>query len=254
MFVVISAFLMLIFIASRKRFTGFLAWLFLSIEFLSRIPYFLSIRDYFNTAVFSAASAFFVLVGFTVLKCRRLDVLVQTSSFSLLAILFYFPFSLNDFLKYRLIETVVDNTVLIGNALGYPLKKISKNLIILNGRVIEIILACTGIESMSLFAGATLGIRAGVDRKLKAFLISVPTIYVLNLFRNVFVIVSYGFSWFGQNSFYIAHHVISKTLALAALILITLAVFRILPELENLIYNLKDEISGVLGYDRGKRD
>jgi len=137
--------------------------------------------------------------------------------------------------------------------LGYPFQAINHNIIELNDKMVEIILACTGIESMALFAGATLGVNAELGRKVKAFLISVPVIYVLNLFRNVFVVSAYGYSWFGENSFYIAHHVISKILATIALILISLAVFRILPELADLINDLKDEMVEVWRSDRKER-
>ncbi|HDD36243.1 MAG TPA: archaeosortase A, partial [Archaeoglobus veneficus] len=74
----------------------------------------------------------------------------------------------------------------------------------------------------------------------------VPTIYFLNLLRNIFVSLSYGYSWFGENSFYIAHHVISKFLATLALILISLAVFKIIPELLDLLYDVKNEIKAVV--------
>lgn len=95
---------------------------------------------------------------------------------------------------------------------------------------------------MALFTGATLGIKAGLSRKIRAFLVSVPVIYILNLFRNVFVTVSFAYSWFGENSFYIAHHVVAKILSTIALIVIAYMVFRFLPELAELIYSLKDEI------------
>jgi len=106
---------------------------------------------------------------------------------------------------------------------------------------------------MSLFAGATLGIKADISRKIKAFIFSVPLIYILNLFRNVFVITAYGYAWFGDASFYIAHNVIAKVLATLALIFISLMVFKELPELEDLIFNLKGEIEEVLRRDREER-
>jgi archaeosortase A (PGF-CTERM-specific) len=160
------------------------------------------------------------------------------TAFSALAALVYFPFAFNDYLNKIIIEIVAEQTVLLANFFGFSMSRIG-DVVALNHHRVQIILACTGIESMALFTGATLGIKADGRRKLEAFILSVPVIYILNLLRNVFVIASYAYMWFGENSFYIAHHIISKILATLALVLISLAVFRILPELADLIFELK---------------
>ena len=64
------------------------------------------------------------------------------------------------------------------------------NIVTLNGLKVEIILACTAIQSMALFVGVVGCIRAPADRLFKAFMVSVPVIYVLNVVRNTFVISS----------------------------------------------------------------
>ncbi len=249
MLIVISSILMLAFIVSKKRFVGFIAWLLTGFAFLQNVPYFITIKDYFNTTVFILAFLLFTIMGYTALR-GNLNVMIETTRFSLLAIAFYFPFELYEPLKIALIKVVTDQTIALGKLLGFEFKRLSWNEITLNGKGVKIILPCTGIESMALFAGACLGVKADLSRKVKAFLISVPVIYVLNLFRNVFVLASYGYSWFGENSFYIAHHVIAKFLALVSLIIITTLVFRELPELEKLIVNLKVEIEKVVRNDR----
>ncbi|WP_457548863.1 archaeosortase A [Archaeoglobus sp.] len=245
MLIVLSSLLMLIFILSRRRIVGFIAWLLTGFVFLQNVPYFLTINDYFNATVFTLAFLLFTLIGYTTLK-GNLDVMIETTRFSLLAIVFYFPFKMCVPLKVALIKTVADQTIALGKLLGFKFERLSWNEITLNGRGVKIILPCTGIESMALFIGACFGVKADLSRKLKAFLLSVPVIYTLNLFRNVFVLASYGYGWFGENSFYIAHNVIAKFLALFSLIVITILVFRELPELENLIVNLKEEIGRVV--------
>ncbi len=245
MLIIVASILMLLFLAVKRRTLGLIAWISTGVAFLQRVPYFLSIGDYFNATVFALAFFFFVLLGYTTLK-GDLDVMVQVTRFSFLAMLFYFPFELYEPFRRALIRTVVDQTFMLGRAIGFDFERLGWDEITLNDRGIRIILPCTGIESMSLYAGACLGVKADLSRRLKAFLVSVPTIYVLNLFRAVFVLASYGYSWFGENSFYIAHNVVSKFLALASLIVITLVVFKILPELEDLIVNLKREIERVV--------
>jgi len=245
---VISSILMLSFIISRLRWIGFLAWITTGLAFLQKVPLFLSAYDYFNATVFTLAFILFCIFGYTALK-GNLDVMVEATRFSLLAIVFYFPFELYKPLGNALIKIVTDQTFELGRALGFEFERIDWNKIFLNGKGVRIILACTGIESMALFAGACFGVKAELSRKIKAFIISVPVIYILNLFRNVFVLVSYGYGWFGESSFYIAHNVISKFLATLSLIIITLLVFRELPELEMLIVNLKDEVWKVIKGD-----
>ena len=252
--VFLSIALMLIFVLTKNRIVGCIAWITFSVEWLLKAPYYLSIADYYNTCLVSLAFVFFAFLGLTILKAKRMDVFVDVTAFSALSALFYFPFALNEHLKRFLIGMVASHTVATANSLGLPFYMLDYNQIALNGKMVEIILACTGIESMALFAGATLGIKAEASRKIKAFLVSVPVIYVLNILRNVFVLSAYGFSWFGENSFYIAHHVIAKILATIALILISLAVFRFLPELADLIYDLKNELVGVWKHDRKNGD
>jgi len=246
MLLVIAVTLMLTFILTKRRFLGFLGWFLFGVYWLTNIPYYLSIRDYYNTAIMIGAFVLFTLIAYTVLKTRRLNVLIDVTSFSALAAIFYFPFAMIPWLKRWIIGAVVYQTMTLGHILGFDFIRLDFNKLGYNGKHVEIILACTGIQSMALFAGATLGIKAEWSRKIKAFLISVPVIYVLNLFRDVFVLVAYGGMWFGDNSFYIAHNVISKVLATLALVLISLGVFKFLPELADLIYDLKEELMEVL--------
>jgi archaeosortase A (PGF-CTERM-specific) len=102
---------------------------------------------------------------------------------------------------------------------------------------IEIVLACTAIQSMVLFAGLVFGVTAPLNRKLKAFLVSVPTIYVLNIVRNVFVTAAYFGEWFGPplQSFDIGHGIIARIFVMVSLITIAYAVFVLLPEALDLI-------------------
>ncbi|AEA46430.1 archaeosortase A [Archaeoglobus veneficus] len=240
--VMVSIAMMLAFIASKLKIAGFFAWFTFGIAWLLKVPYYLSIGDYYNVVVLSLAFAFFLAVAIRIIRTDKLDVFIDVTSFSAVAALVYFTFALTP-LGNMLIHAVATQTALVGSTLGFGMVS-DGEMLFANSKRVEIILACTGIESMALFTGATLGIKAEWRRKVKAFLISVPVIYILNILRNVFVMASYAYSWFGENSFYIAHHVISKFLATIALILISLAVFRFLPELEELIFSLKDSMVG----------
>ncbi|OPY47268.1 MAG: Transmembrane exosortase (Exosortase_EpsH) [Methanosaeta sp. PtaU1.Bin016] len=95
----------------------------------------------------------------------------------------------------------------------------------------EIILACTAIESMALFAGIILSVEAPAGRRITALSISTSTIFALNIVRNSFVLMAYGYGWFGPDSFNIAHNVIAKAGSTLALLAISYLVFLLLPEL-----------------------
>ena len=133
--------------------------------------------------------------------------------------------------------------------------RLDYNLIMLEGYKVEIVLACTAIESIALFFGIILGIKAQVKKIFLALMVSVPVIYILNLIRNTFVIGAFGYEWFGTGpmiitfwskeyelhdsaSFYIGHHIIAKFGSGIALFFIAYAVLKLLPELLDLIDHL----------------
>jgi len=116
--------------------------------------------------------------------------------------------------------------------------------------IYTIIIACTGLGAMAIFAGAILAVRAPIDRKLKALGIAIPIIYGANLFRNVFIATMYGeqrMQWFvgpvttifgteePKVSYYLADRILAQFGSVIALIIITLLVVRVLPEIVILV-------------------
>ncbi len=237
---------MLIYVATRRRILGFAGWFLFGLSWLLKIPYYLQISDFYNTAIMVSAFAIFTFIGITVLRSENSRVFISTTSIALVSSLIYFIFALTP-LKSNLIAHTADVAVLFANYIGFDFVRHSEDIIRYGDVYVQIILACTGIESMALFAGIAISTSAQIRRRIMAFIISVPVIYVLNLLRNVFIIAAFGDEWFGSSdySFYIAHHIISKILATLALILISLGVFRLLPEFADLIFSLKDEVMRV---------
>ncbi|HEY3272684.1 MAG TPA: archaeosortase A [Methanocella sp.] len=180
-----------------------------------------------------------------------------------IASVFYFPFQYIPWLNQWLIETTTTITFWIITALGEPaMRNYSpdsgiNDIIVLNGQRVQIILACTAIQSMAIFVGVVGAVRVDWRRWLTAFLISVPVIYVLNLGRNLFVISSFGNQWFqimpdtvvgwtGEpvtyTSFFWAHNVIAETGSLVALVVISYAVMTMMPELLSYLMDILDLI------------
>lgn len=102
---------------------------------------------------------------------------------------------------------------------------------------ISLVLACTAFQSMMIFIGAIYCVKADEIRKWKAFLYIIPTIWVLNLARNVGVILMVD-QW--GVDFETAHNVYGKMGSLLALIILAFVIFRVLPELLDNINGLID--------------
>ncbi len=103
---------------------------------------------------------------------------------------------------------------------------------------VNIVLACTALQSMIIFVAAVLVTRAEPRRRLYAFL--APVIYGLNLIRNAVVIwLTYENVW-GDDTFFWAHAVIGKGGSLVALVFLAIAVFHFLPEMQDYIIDLMD--------------
>jgi archaeosortase A (PGF-CTERM-specific) len=160
-----------------------------------------------------------------------------------------------------LIRVVTDQTMWVMNALGYYPELVYGDQGYLNtfkfvtadGHVIlfSLVLACTGLGSISIFAGLVAAVDAPLRRKLRGLAVVVPVIYVLNLARTTFIGLVFGeqyMHWFADTvlalfsgtdpymvSFYLSDRVISQSLAVAALVGVTYLLVRELPELLSLV-------------------
>ncbi len=177
-----------------------------------------------------------------------LDITSMLTSASALGALVYFPFANFSSLNTWIIGNVTSQVVWVLQYFEIPAYLKAWNMISLNGYTVEIILACTAIESIALFMGLIAAARAPLNRLIMAFIVSVPVIYVLNLIRDIFVVVAYGEQWFGADSFIIAHNYIAKAGSGIALFIISYAVLKILPELLGMIDGLWSILSEELKY------
>jgi len=177
-----------------------------------------------------------------------LDITSMLTSASSLGALVYFPFANFSSLNTWIIGNVTSQVIWVLQYFGIPAYLKAWNMISLNGYTVEIILACTAIESIALFMGLIAAARAPLNRLIMAFIVSVPVIYVLNLIRDIFVVVAYGEQWFGADSFIIAHNYIAKAGSGIALFIISYAVLKILPELLGMIDGLWAILSEELKY------
>ncbi|MDY7081878.1 MAG: archaeosortase A, partial [Halobacteria archaeon] len=129
------------------------------------------------------------------------DVLVKVSQAVAAMGLIYLPFAFFQPLNNALIEHTAAMEYRVLNLLNVPVELTERDglqrmLVVTNpatGEVYKtyIILACTGIGSMSIFGGIIAAVRAPLRQKMKALAVAIPVIYVLNLARTVFISMAY---------------------------------------------------------------
>ena len=225
LFLLISAF------ANSAILAG-LGWILFGVFWLSQPNHYMAIEDYFNAVLVLLAAAFCFYMAWIILKNLCCSDACKWSSYAAaICGIIYFPFAEIQPLRDWLIGLTATITASVLTYFSIPVIHQSWNTITLNGRSVEIILACTAIESIALFAGVIISVQAPANRRLVALFISTLIIYILNIVRNGFVLVAYGWGWFGNDSFYMAHNVIAKFGSILALFAVAYMVFLLLPEL-----------------------
>jgi archaeosortase A (PGF-CTERM-specific) len=175
---------------------------------------------------------------------------IQVSVIAAIAFLVYAPFGYIPALGDWLISAVAGQTSAVLAAIGYPVNFQTWNMLERNGFQTEIVLACTGIQSIAIMLGVAWGVKSTLKQKIAGFFIVFPTIYILNILRNVFVIAAYTEQWFpylpeiasngefGYESFFWAHNVAAELGALVVLVFLAYALFTVIPQLATLANDL----------------
>lgn len=240
----------------RRRAVGASGWIFIAFYcYFEAFDYFAQ-EEYFDGSIALVFLAFSLLLAFLLVKTsENEDLFFTITKVALITAVFYFPFSEITFLGDSLICSTTKITTGMLNffnpgsvGMDYPPPCIYSTSTSFD---VEIILACTAIQSMVLFTGLIFGVNAPMRRKLKAFLVSVPVLYGLNIFRNAFVAAAYFGQWFASprwqwflqwcirpppvQSFDFAHDIIARVGIMISLIVVAYAVFVILPETLDLV-------------------
>lgn len=247
------AFVIFLVAGKQRKYAAIAGWILLVISLVTEVPEYLTMDNilYPLLAVLS--------VPFLAITIRNLlheeTVMLQLSNAASVATLIYVPFTFIPALRDTLIATVVNQVVWLLHVLGYQAQTEGWNIIIRNGFATEIILACTGITAMAIMLGATAGSeKLTFKQGLMAFLVVVPTIYILNILRVVVVFIAWSDQWFaflpdpsgttgfgtGEASFFWAHNVFAEGLSLVVLMLIAFGLFRIIPQLADFARDLVD--------------
>lgn len=256
-------------------------WILFGAFWLTMVPYFaLEHLSYVESLLSLVAVPACVYVGYLLYRGRE-SLFVLTRAVAAMLII-YLPFETIPSMsiggvtipepKRIFIEIVAAQTAAAMSLLGYSPTLIENSQGYLStfqwvhgpdGHVVlvSVVLACTGIGSMAIFAGLITAVDAPFERKVRGLAVSIPLIYVLNIARTTFITIVTGnqymhwqpdlvLAMFGASdpyrvSFLISDRIFSQLLAIVALIGITYLVARQIPELvivlEDVLYVLTGE-------------
>lgn len=117
--------------------------------------------------------------------------------------------------------------------------------------VVNIVLACTGIQATVVDVFAVVATSSSVKRKFVCISITIPLIYFVNAIRNAIVIycTATDYTWFsGVSGFEFAHNFVGKIISFSTLFFLTLLMFKILPDFYNKVIGIADLFKRVKNY------
>ncbi|WP_254767732.1 archaeosortase A [Salinilacihabitans rarus] len=267
----------------RARYVAAGAWVLFGLFWLTMVPYYYyDAQSPIETVLSLAALPLCAYTGYLLFRGRE-SLLLLSKAVALMGLI-YLPAETIPFVRRWLIETTAAQThygmELLGHSPGldvgpdgYRSRFAFDPEETVTGRTTYIVMACTGIGSMAIFGGLIAAVSASLRRKLAAFALAVGVIWLLNLFRNVFIALASPWGWFqyepliyvvttymgapaSRTSFLVAHNFISQPLSVVALIGIAYLVVRVLPEvlepLEDVLFVLTGteyDLASALGPD-----
>lgn len=245
------------------------AWSIFALFWALMIPHYALVqRSIIEGALSVAAVPASLYVAWLIWSERR-SFAVLTRAVAIMGFI-YLPFEAITFLRSGSIELVarnvesilalvgVDPTVTTGpDGLRSTFVFFAENGHKLTTRVV---LACTGIGSISIVAGLVLAVDAAPRRQAIGIALAVPIIYGLNVLRVAFIALAHGFQWFTNFqgpiffffgiedpylvSYIVADRVISQSASVVALVLITLGLLRLIPELATVVEDVLFLLTG----------
>ncbi len=226
-------------------------WVLLAIYWLSQIPVFLGKEEVVNAIYAVLAQPFFLFLAYHERLNMKWDEDFSSLRFmagmaAIAGSMYFIIHTFEDFAAFFIREAaheaVFALNALFDQGVSVEATKFNNDEVRVpigghdggsNG--IAIILACTALQSIVIFIGAIKCSRGDRHRRFKAFMWTVPVIWLLNMVRNVAVI----YLVYNQIvDFHVAHDDLSRWVSLIVLIILAFIMFEILPELHEDIIGL----------------
>lgn len=270
---VVATFVIGVLIERRNRSFGrrmtALAWGVFAVFWLGLVPHFAFVQKSIIEGILSAAAVPLCLYVAYLLYRGRDSLFVASRAVAVMGVI-YLPVTAFPWLYRPLVEATTRQIEFVIGALGYNPEVTTGEAGMRNRFVFRtggqiyvtsIVLACTGLGSMTIFGGLVAAVRAPLSRKVGALAVSVPIIWFLNLIRNVFIALAHGKQWFSgifesqilflfgssnpeMVSFFVADRLISQSLSVVAIVAIFWLVLRELPELGVLVEDILFVLTG----------
>ncbi|HWQ64735.1 MAG TPA: archaeosortase A [Methanospirillum sp.] len=248
----------------HRKYTAIIAWISIVCVLISGVPAWIEETNLLYP-VMAVLSLPFLWATIRMLLHDQ-EVVYQLTRAAGVSFLIYAPFAFYEPLGNALISLVISNTGMFLNFFNFPFDQVLWNTLQHGHFRVEIILACTGIQAIAIMLGVAAAVPTTWRQKALAFLLIVPTIYILNLFRNTGVVIAYTEQWFawlpdvtgspepGYASFFWAHNIIAEGVALVFLVVLAYELFRLIPTLADFAADLIDayrfEIMSIAGKGR----
>jgi len=143
---------------SRYIFGGS-GWIFLSFHWSLQLGDYIDLQDYVNIILIIAATIASFFIAYITFQAKEkndkgsYEVFISLSRAASVGGLIYFMFAEVAFLNRWIISTVTGQGIWLIEKVGFPVVHVAWNKLAVNGLPVEIILACTAIESIALFSG-----------------------------------------------------------------------------------------------------
>jgi archaeosortase A (PGF-CTERM-specific) len=238
----------------HRKYAAITGWTFIVLSLFVNLNYYFTENNFLYPFMAALSVPFLFITAKYLLK--EDERALNLSRAAAVAFIIYAPFEYIPAAGDWLISVVVGQIIWVLDVLHFSVSLADWNIITRNNFRVEIILGCTGIQSIAIMLGVAAAVPTNTKQKILAFLIVAPTIYFLNLLRNAFVIMAYTEQWFpywpeiagngepGYESFFWAHNVIAELTALVILVIIAYGLFTIIPKLGNYADDLYQMYAG----------
>lgn len=231
-----------------------ISWVVFAVFWLNLIEHFLITQVSAIEGVLTALAVPLCLYVAYLNHTRTKEFFLITRAVAVMGLI-YLPLTITPGAKQFLIETVANQVEFLLVTMGYEPTVITndqgyRNIFkfVTDGHTYhtQVVLACTGIGSISIVAGLVAATKAPFRRKTLAITVAAASIWILNVARVAFITLASSFQWFQYQvgffttyvtddphsvSYIIADRVIAQSLSVVALVALTLFLVRILPEL-----------------------
>lgn len=241
------AFLLFLIPGKHQKYTAIAGWIAMEAILFLMYPDFIEEGNFMYPLI---SIAVLPCVYITVKRLLADDYYVRRLTYAAsIAYLIYAPFAFIPAIGNWLIGIVVDLVKVVLTAIGTEYTMYDWNTF-MGGVVpgseigfrVEVVLGCTGIQAIAILLGVVAIIPTSWKQKIGMFLLVTIPIFVVNIFRNTYVVTAYTQQWYpwfqewfpgpdmyGYASFFWAHNVVCELLAIVVLLILAYALFKLNP-------------------------